>query len=97
MDDVAAEEAQITTIDADEATVEKQVDDMMMGRVFGFVSSVGNISIPLAILIFGVLLEYISHSVLLAASGFILMPISVLAYYRYTEAASLQSRQESIA
>jgi MFS family permease len=77
--------------------LQKQVDDMMMGRVFGFVSSVGNISIPLAILISGVLLEYISHSVLLAASGFILMPISVLAYYRYTEAASLQARRESIA
>ncbi len=77
--------------------LQKQVDNMMMGRVFGFVSSVGNISIPLAILIFGVLLEYISHSVLLAASGFILMPISVLAYYKYTEAASRQPRQESIA
>ena len=76
--------------------LQKQVD-MMMGRVFGFVSSVGNISIPLAILIFGVLLEYISHNVLLAASGFILMPISVFAYYKYTEAASLQSQQESIA
>jgi hypothetical protein len=70
---------------------------MMMGRVFGFVSSVGNISIPLATLIFGVLLEYFSHKVLLVASGFLLMPISMLAYHKYTVAASAQPRQESIA
>ena len=69
--------------------LQKQVDDMMMGRVFGFVSSVGNISIPLATLIFGILLEYLSYNVLLAASGVILMPISILAYYKYTEAGSV--------
>jgi hypothetical protein len=77
--------------------LQKQVDDMMMGRVFGFVSSVGNISIPLATLIYGILLEYLSHDVLLAASGLLLMPISILAYHKYTEAASVQPRQESIA
>ncbi len=33
--------------------IQKEVDDRMMGRVFGFVSSVGNISIPLAMLILG--------------------------------------------
>jgi hypothetical protein len=77
--------------------LQKQVDDMMMGRVFGFVASVGNISIPLAILIFGVLLEYLSHNVLLAASGFLLMPISILAYHKYTQTASVQRQQESIA
>ena len=77
--------------------LQKQVDDTMMGRVFGFVSSVGNISIPLATLIFGVLLEYISHNVLLAASGFVLMPISILAYYKYTAAESIQPQQESTA
>ena len=76
--------------------LQKQVDDMMMGRVFGFVSSVGNISIPLATLIYGVLLEYLSHNVLLAASGLILMPISIWAYHKYTETASMQPRHESI-
>ena len=70
---------------------------MMMGRVFGFVASVGNISIPLATLIYGILLEYLSHNVLLAASGLLLMPISILAYHKYAEAASVQSQQESIA
>ena len=77
--------------------LQKQVDDMMMGRVFGFVSSVGNISIPLATLIYGVLLEYLSHNVLLAASGLILMPISIWAYHKYTESAPIQPRHESIA
>ncbi len=77
--------------------LQKQVDDMMMGRVFGFVSSVGNISIPLAMLIFGVLLEYFSHNVLLAASGFVLMPLSILAYHKYTQTTSVEPRQESIA
>jgi len=75
--------------------LQKQVDDMMMGRVFGFVSSVGNISIPLATLIYGILMEYLSHNVLLAASGLLLMPISILAYHKYTEAASVQGQQES--
>ena len=77
--------------------LQKQVDDMMMGRVFGFVSSVGNISIPLATLIYGILLEYLSHNVLLAASGLLLMPISILAYHKYTEAVSVQGQQESAA
>ena len=77
--------------------LQKQVDDMMMGRVFGFVSSVGNISIPLATLIFGILLEYFSYNVLLAASGFILMPISIFAYHKYTQTACVQRQQESIA
>ncbi len=77
--------------------LQKQVDNTMMGRVFGFVASVGNISIPLATLIFGVLLEYVSQNTLLAASGLILMPISIWAYHKYTEAASVQPQQESIA
>jgi MFS family permease len=73
--------------------LQKQVHDTMMGRVFGFVASVGNISIPLAILIFGVLLEYFSHNILLAVSGSVLIPISILAYYKYTEASSAQPQQ----
>jgi heme O synthase-like polyprenyltransferase len=76
--------------------LQKQVDDAMMGRVFGFVASVGNISIPLAMLIFGVLLEYFSHNVLLAASGFLLMPISLFAFHKYTGAVSVQRQQESV-
>ena len=76
--------------------LQKEVEDMMMGRVFGLVSSVGNISIPLAILIYGFLLEYLPHHLILAISGLILMPISIMAYHKYTVTLSRQQR-ESIA
>ena len=76
--------------------LQKEVDDMMMGRVFGFVSSVGNISIPLAFLIFGILMEYIPHNAILATSGLILLPTSILAYLKYTETLSEQQQGKSI-
>jgi len=76
--------------------IQKEVDDMMMGRVFGFVSSVGNISIPLAFLIFGILMEYIPHNAILATSGLILLPTSILAYLKYTETLSEQQQGKSI-
>ena len=73
--------------------LQKTVDDHMMGRVFGFVSSVGNISIPLAILISGMLMEYVSHSVIMAASGFILLPTSLFAHSRYMETLTEQKEE----
>lgn len=76
--------------------IQKEVDDMMMGRVFGFVSSVGNISIPLAILVYGFLLEYLPHNAILVFSGFILMPVSILAYHRYMTTISGKQQRESI-
>ena len=76
--------------------LQKEVDDIMMGRVFGFVSSVGNISIPVAILIYGFLLEYLPHHVILAISGLILIPTSILAYHKYMATSSGQHQQESI-
>ncbi len=63
--------------------LQKEVDNAMMGRVFGFASSVGNISIPLAMLFFGFLMEYVSHNAILAASGLILIPTSLLAYHKF--------------
>jgi MFS family permease len=63
--------------------LQKEVEKTMMGRVFGFVSSVGNISIPLATLIFGILMEYIHHNLIVAVSGFILLPTSILAYNKF--------------
>jgi DHA3 family macrolide efflux protein-like MFS transporter len=63
--------------------IQKEVADNMMGRVFGFVSSVGNISIPLAMLCFGFLMEYVPHNIILAASGFILLPTSIISYNKY--------------
>jgi MFS family permease len=75
--------------------IQKEVDDRMMGRVFGFVSSVGNISIPLAMLIFGFLMEYVPQSVILAASGFTLLPISIISYNKYMAALAGQQQRES--
>jgi MFS family permease len=75
--------------------IQKEVEDRMMGRVFGFVSSVGNISIPLAMLTCGFLMEYVPPSIILAASGFTLLPISIMAYHRYSTALPGRPRQES--
>ncbi len=63
--------------------IQKEVEDRMMGRVFGFVSSVGNISIPLAMLISGHLMEFVDYSIILAVSGFLLLPASMVAYHEF--------------
>jgi DHA3 family macrolide efflux protein-like MFS transporter len=76
--------------------IQKEVQDKMMGRVFGFVSSVGNISIPLAMLIFGSLMEYVSHNIILAASGFILLPTSLIFYNKYLSTLPRMHKRESV-
>ena len=76
--------------------LQKEVDEDMMGRVFGFVSSVGNISIPLAALVYGLLLEYVSHSLIVAASGLALLPASVFGYQKYGGAFVGQPAQRSV-
>lgn len=75
--------------------IQKEVDDTMMGRVFGFVSSVGNISIPLAMLICGLLLEYVLYDVVLAASGLILLPVSIAAFNGYLATIPGKQHRES--
>ena len=77
--------------------LQKEVEETMMGRVFGFVSSVGNISIPLAALIFGILMEYIHHNLILALSGFILLPTSILAYHKFMGASPEPQQEKSTA
>ena len=77
--------------------IQKEVEDRMMGRVFGLVSSVGNISIPLAMLIFGLLMESVPHSILLAASGFTLLPLSMISYHKYMATMAGSEQQESVA
>jgi DHA3 family macrolide efflux protein-like MFS transporter len=76
--------------------IQKEVQDRMMGRVFGFVSSVGNISIPLAMLIFGSLMEYLPHNIILAASGFILLPIGFISYHKYMATLPELHQRESL-
>jgi MFS family permease len=77
--------------------LQKEVDETMMGRVFGFVSSVGNISIPMATLIFGILMEYIHFNLIVAASGFILLPISILAYQKFMTTVTEPQEKKSAA
>ena len=70
--------------------IQKEAREDMLGRVFGFVSSVGNVSIPLAILVSGMLLEYVRPDMLLGGSGLLLMPIA-LASWRLYAGAEIQS------
>jgi len=77
--------------------IQKEVEDRMMGRVFGLVSSVGNISIPLAMLICGILMEYVPYSIILAASGFTLLPLSLICHQRYMATLIAQHQGETVA
>ncbi|NNL78274.1 MAG: MFS transporter [Desulfobacterales bacterium] len=76
--------------------LQKDVEAMLMGRVFGFVSSVGNISIPLAILVFGLLMEYVHFRAILAVSGFALLPLSILAHNKYVATISEPQHGEPV-
>lgn len=49
--------------------------------------TVGNISIPVATLFYGMLLTYFSHQAITAISGVVLLPTSVFAYFRYIKTA----------
>ncbi|MCP4152059.1 MAG: MFS transporter [bacterium] len=55
--------------------LQKSIDDNMAGRVFGVVSSVGNGSIPFAMLIYGFLLSYIDVYHLTLTTGLVLLPL----------------------
>lgn len=63
--------------------LQKKVNNEMAGRVFSVVSSVGNGSIPLAMLIYGILLSHFSFNNLLMVTGFILLPLSIYCYRIY--------------
>lgn len=76
--------------------LQKEVDEVMMGRVFGFVGSVGNISIPIAALFFGFLIEYFPHNVIIAASGIILLPTSIFAYHTFIKTLSEHAQNRFI-
>lgn len=63
--------------------LQKNVENEMAGRVFGAVGTIGDISIPIAMLIYGFLLKLFACSWLLAVSGFILILLSSLFYRSY--------------
>ena len=59
----------------------------MTGRVFGVVSSVGNFSIPFAMLVYGFLLEYGNSHLLLSLSGLMIILVTVLSSWFYRRGA----------
>lgn len=67
--------------------LQKNVENEMAGRVFGAAGTIGDISIPIAMLAYGFLLRFITCSWLLATTGFFLMLLSGLFYrsYRHIE------------
>lgn len=65
--------------------LQRGVDDQLAGRVFGVVSSLGNGSIPLAMLVYGMLLSMFPLHHLVLISGVSLMFLSFLFYKMYNK------------
>ena len=63
--------------------LQKNVDNEYAGRVFSIAGSIGNGSIPLAMIIFGFLLEFISLQNLLYLCGLVLLFLSLFSYKLY--------------
>ncbi len=63
--------------------LQKSVDNEYAGRVFSIAGSIANGSIPLAMIIFGFLLEFISLQNLLYLCGLVLLPLSLISYTMY--------------
>ena len=65
--------------------LQKNVENEMAGRVFGAAGTIGDISIPIAMLTYGFLLKLFACSWLLAATGFFLILLSALFYCSYRQ------------
>ncbi len=65
--------------------LQKSIDNQFAGRVFSVAGSVGNASIPGAMILYGILLETYNFQGLLLVSGLILMPLSLLSFMLYKE------------
>jgi len=65
--------------------LQKSIDNKFSGRVFAVAGSVGNASIPGAMIIYGFLLEKFNFEGLLMVSGLVLMPLSIISYMLYKE------------
>jgi MFS transporter, DHA3 family, macrolide efflux protein len=53
--------------------LQKNVDNEMAGRVFGIIDSIGNFTYPIAILLFGVMLDWFQYGPLLMATGILII------------------------
>jgi len=65
--------------------LQKSIDNKFAGRVFAVAGSVGNASIPAAMVIYGFLLEKYDFHGLLMVSGLVLMPLSIISFMLYKE------------
>lgn len=65
--------------------LQKKVDNNFAGRVFAVAGSVGNSSIPGAMILYGFLLETYAFRDLLMISGLLLIPLSILSFVLYKE------------
>jgi MFS family permease len=76
--------------------LQRKADPRMIGRVFGVAGSVGNGSIPAAMIVFGFLMDRFSYSHLLFISGLVLLPLSWTAYTIYKGAAYGQKSVQTV-
>ena len=65
----------------------------MAGRVFGAAGTIGDISIPIAMLVYGFLLKIVNCGTLLAATGVSLMILSGLFYLSYCRIGVTEKRR----
>jgi DHA3 family macrolide efflux protein-like MFS transporter len=65
--------------------LQKNIDSQFSGRLFAVAGSVGNGSIPFAMILYGFLLDLFQFEALLMISGWVLMPLSMISYRLYKE------------
>jgi len=73
--------------------LQKKVDNSFAGRVFAVVGSVGNASIPGAMMAYGFLLEISDFQDLLMISGLLLIPLSIISFILYKEAKHVRTTE----
>nr|NJM02103.1 MFS transporter [Desulfobacula sp.] len=65
--------------------LQKRMENEYAGRVFAVAGTVGNGSIPGAMILYGVMLEHYSFQGLLMVSGLVLMPLSLMSFFLFKE------------
>ena len=73
--------------------LQKKVDNRFAGRVFAVVGSVGNASIPGAMIVYGFLLEIYDFQDMLMISGLVLIPLSIISFMLYKEAKHVRATE----
>jgi len=73
--------------------LQKKVDNTFAGRLFAVVGSVGNSSIPGAMIVYGFLMEKYDFQNLLMISGLVLLPLSIISFILYKETKHVQTTE----